>query len=302
MKEIKEESRLGDLRESTLLVLEGGAMRGVFTAGVLDYFMKRKCFFKNTIGISAGVLQGLCYVSHQMGRNLKVNSKYAPDKRYMGFSNLLKTGSYFNFRFIFGELAHQLEPFDYVAFENSEEIITAVVTNCHTGEPLFVNNKEEGQDKFMKICEASCSIPLVSKPIQIGKHFYCDGGVGMPLVPLPEEIPLPYKKIVYVLTRDKDYRKKSVPKFLRKVLDMVYGKIFPHIVEGMCTIPERYNGRVEKLEALEKEGKVFVIRPQKPVDVSRIEKDSKKLRLLHREGYTICEERFEEMMRWLHEE
>lgn len=286
--------------DDAVLILEGGAMRGMFTAGVLDAFMEKDFYFRHTIGISAGVLQGLCYVSHQRGRNIKVNVNYAGDVRYMGIQNMLRKGSYFNFDFMFGELAHKLEPFDYMTFENAEEEISVIVTDAGSARPIFISNKEVETGLFMKLCMASCSIPLVSKPVDINGHFYFDGGVGMPLVPLPEELPESYRKIVYVLTRAKSYRKKPVSKIFRLWMNKVYGKRFPKIAEAMCSIPERYNERLERLEKLEREGKVFVIRPAKKVTVSRIEKNVRKLRGLHREGYYEVQDCFDDMMRWFH--
>ena len=129
-----------------------------------------------------------------------------------------------------------------------------------------------------------------------------DGGVGMPLVPLPEEIPFPHGKIVYILTRDVNYRKKPVPFWFHGLLNAVFGRQYPAVVKGMCSIPERYNEKVEKVLALEREGSVFVIRPDEPVTVSRTERDAGKLRKLHGQGYRLAMDRFEEMKRWLHGE
>lgn len=287
--------------DDTVLVLEGGAMRGVFTAGVLDAFMEQNFYFRHVIGISAGVMQGLSYISHQMGRNIKINVQYANDVRYMGLQNILRKGSYFNFDFMFGELAHELEPFDFTAFENADEEISAIVTDAAGAKPIYVSNKEMDMDSFMKLCIASCSIPLVSKPVAVNGHFYFDGGIGMPLVPLPEELPKPYKKIVYVLTRDKTYRKKPVSKLFRGVMDRLHRNRFSEIAEAMCSIPERYNERIGKLGELEKNRQVFVIRPKRKVTVSRFEKNVGKLRSLHREGYYAAQECMEDMGRWFRE-
>lgn len=288
------------MEENPVLVMEGGAMRGLFTAGVLDAFMEHHWYFKENIGISAGSLQGLGYLAKQYGRSVRLNSAYASDSRYMGFKNLVKEGSFFNFDFMFGKLAHEIDPFDFETFRNAEETLYAVITDCRNGKPKFVSNHDVDCDEFMKVCEASCSIPLVSKPVRWRGDYHADGGVGIPLVPLPEEIPFPHGKIVYILTRDKDYRKKPVPFLVHSALNVAYGKKFPSIVEGMISIPERYNYKMERILELEKEGKVFVIRPETAVTVSRVEKDAGKLRALHGEGYRIGMERFDEMKRWLH--
>ena len=130
---------------------------------------------------------------------------------------------------------------------------------------------------------------------------YVDGGIGMPFVPLPEELPSCCRKPVYILTRDRDYRKRPVPAGFHALLSMFYGKDYPRVVEEMCAIPAIYNKKVEKLLSLEKEGRVFVIRPKKPVVVSRTEKNVEKLRSLHLEGYEAGLACHEDLMRWLHE-
>ena len=285
----------------TLLLLEGGAMRGLFTAGVLDALMEKDFYFPKTMGISAGSLQGLSYVSHQPGRSARVNTTFASDKRYMGLRHLIHGGSYFNFDFMFGDLSHKIDLFAFESFQSAKEILYAIMTDCRTGKPVYVSCKSCDMNEFFKVCEASCSIPLFSKPVLLRGNYYVDGGVGMPFVPLPEELPFHCDKPVYILTRDKEYRKKPVPLGFHEILQVMYGKHFPSIVEGMCAIPERYNKKVEKIISLEKEGKVFIIRPEKPVQVSRTEKDAHKLKALYQEGLDVGRRRFKELMGWLHE-
>lgn len=277
-------------------------MRGVFTAGVLDAFMEKGLYFPRMIAISAGALQGVCYVTGQKERNLRVNTRFAQDSRYMGLRHLLRGGSYFNFRFIFGDIAHTLEPFDYAGFAKAKEEIFAIATGCTEGKPVYFSNKNYDGDAFMKICEASCSIPLFSKPVKFGDASYVDGGVGMPLCPLPGEIPFPHGKLVYILTRDVSYRKKPAPFVFWTLMQAFYGKKFPAIAEEMCTLPERYNQRADELIQLEKEGRVFIIRPEAAPDVSRTERNPHKLLRLHGEGYRLGMKRFGELMRWLHGE
>ena len=175
------------------------------------------------------------------------------------------------------------------------------ITDCLTGKPVFVSSKSCPLSEFMGVCVASCSIPLLSKPVKLEGKEYVDGGVGMPLVPFPEDLPFPCTKPVYILTRDITYRKKKVPHGFKSLMRAAYGRTYPAVVEGMCSIPERYNEKVEKIIQMEKEGKVFVLRPESPVKVSRVEKDTKKLRALYEEGYQIGMKRFDEMMRWMSE-
>lgn len=285
----------------SLLIMEGGAMRGLFTAGVLDALMDKGLYFEKSMGISAGSMQGLGYLSHQSGRSLRLNMTYAEDKRYMGISHLLKEGSYFNFHFIFGELSDTIDPYDFEAAEQAKETMYIIMTDAKTGEAVYVSSKSCTMREFFKISEASCSIPLFSQPVPLGGHFYVDGGIAMPFVPLPEELPFPVKKPVYILTRDVNYRKKPVPPGFHGLLSAFYGKEYPRVVEDMCRIPPIYNEKVEKLLALEKEGKVFIIRPESPVTVSRTEKNVKKLQALHQEGYEILMGCYDSLTRWLHE-
>lgn len=285
----------------SLLIMEGGAMRGLFTAGVLDALMDKGLYFEKSMGISAGSMQGLGYLSHQSGRSLRLNMTYAEDKRYMGISHLLKEGSYFNFRFIFGELSDTIDPYDFEAAEQAKETMYIIMTDAKTGEAVYVSSKSCTMREFFKISEASCSIPLFSQPVPLGGHFYVDGGIAMPFVPLPEELPFPVKKPVYILTRDVSYRKKPVPPGFHGLLSAFYGKEYPRVVEDMCRIPPIYNEKVEKLLALEREGKVYIIRPERPVTVSRTEKNVKKLQALHREGYETLMGCYDSLTRWLHE-
>lgn len=291
---------MDDTDARSTLLIEGGAMRGIFAAGILDVFLERKWYPRRIAAISAGTLQALCYTARQIGRNRRINLTYSHDPRYMGLRCLLREGSYFSFRFMFGELAHRLEPFDWEMFARTEQELFAVVTDCRTGAPRFISSKEVSADDFMTVCEASCSIPLLSKPVAFGGIDYADGGVGMPLVPLPDELPFSAGKPVYILTRDIAYRKKPAPRMLRWAMEARYGKKYPAIVDGMCSIPERYNERLERLLSLEREGKVFIFRPEEPVTVSRAEKDEKKLDALYLEGRRIGTERFEEMRAWVY--
>lgn len=281
------------------LVLEGGAMRGVFEAGVLDAFIGTGLHFRRLVGTSAGAMQAMCYLSGQKGRNIRINTTYCNDPRYMGIKHLLKEKNYFNFKFMFGELAKELDPMDMEAYRESSADLYAVVTDGHTGKARYISNKSRSEEEFIKAVEASASIPVLSPPVEIDGVPYVDGGLAIPLVPFYDELPFPVEKSVYILTRPVSYRKKSMPYMMRKMAKAMWGRKYPAIVDCMLTIPERYNMRVERLLELENEGKVFIFRPENPVEVSRAERNPAKLRLLHGEGYRIGMARFDELMRWL---
>ena len=273
-------------------------MRGVFTTGVLDVFSEHACLFEKIVSVSAGSLQALSYVSRQPGRNRRVNLTYCADSRYMGLRHWLFDGGYFNFKFIFGELSHTLDPFDYEAFSKSAQDMSAVVTDLETGAARFISSRDYDAETYMTACEASATIPMISKPILFDGRKYVDGGVALPVAPLPAELPFPAKKAVYVLTRNRGYRKKSVGSAGRRMIRMGLSH-YPKAAHLMMTIPERYNARLEELERLEAEGRVFLIRPEKPVTVTRAEKNAQKLSDFYEEGRRVAKARFEDMMTWL---
>ena len=287
--------------DGAALILEGGAMRGVFEAGVLDAFLEKGLRFLKVIGTSAGAMQAICYLSEQKGRNIRINAKYCNDKRYMGFRHLLKKRNYFNFDFMFGQLTYKLDPIDIEALKNTKSDLRVVVTNCLNGQAEYISNKDYPVDEYMNVIKASASIPLLSPPVNIGDVLYADGGVAMPLVPLPEELPFPTAKPVYILTRDASYRKKEIPGICKPFIGFMAGNKYPAVLSALYRVPSVYNQKMEMLLRLEEKGEIFVIRPQGPVSVKRAETDSDKLLQLHNEGYRIGMERFDELMGWLYE-
>ena len=150
MKAWNTESEIHGAQEN-LLIMEGGAMRGLFTAGVLDAFMEEGLYFPCSMGISAGSMQGLCYLAHQRGRSLRMNTRFAKDPRYMGLRHLVKRGSYFNFHFIFGELSESIDPYDFVAAEQSKETLYIIMTDAFTGQPVYVSSRSCTMREFFKI-------------------------------------------------------------------------------------------------------------------------------------------------------
>lgn len=269
------------MEKTTTIVLEGGALRGVYSSGVLDVLMEHGLWFPNVVGVSAGALNGLSYLSRQPYRSVSIQLHHVRDPRYMGVSSLLKKGHhFFNFDFLFGEISDCLIPFDYDAFSKAEERLYAVATNCETGEATFLH-KGNCPDIF-QACRASASMPLLSKVIPIGGTIYLDGGVSNP-VPLPDELPFAAEKIVLVLTRPKGYRKQPVSPAIRKLYHRHFSH-YPELVRILDQGPERYNRRMERIDQLEAAGKVFVIRPQTAVTVSRTEKNIAKLSELYQQG------------------
>ena len=199
--------------KTTALILEGGALRGVYTSGVLDVMMLHHLKFMRVVGISAGSLNGLYYVADQIGKAAELNLNYVRDSRYMGVSHLAKEKSFFNFDFVFQDIFNDLIPFDFDTFHNSDIRFWAGVTNCANGQIEFIEKSEQAD--FLNVCRASSSIPILSAPVEIDGQYYVDGGVAC-AVPLFEDLPFACDRLVLVLTRPKGYRKSSVPEAVQK--------------------------------------------------------------------------------------
>lgn len=262
------------------LVLEGGSLRCMFTAGVLDVLTEKKIELSYVNGVSAGTMAGMNYISGQKGRMLEINETYLHDKRYMGMRSLIKNRLVFNFDFVFGELSDELIPFDYEAFYQSPQKFEAAATRCRTGKTEFFE-KSQCSD-MMKAVQASCSMPLLSKMVTVNHKQYLDGGISLPIA-YQRAMDLGYEKIVLVLTRNHGYRKKPLSSMAVRAYNR-YFKPLPQLREALFEVPERYNRMQEEIDRLEREGRIFVIRPERPVQVSRLERDLKKLQDLYQEG------------------
>ena len=274
------------MNQNDTLILEGGALRGVYTSGVLDALMELGVRIPNVVGVSAGSLNALSYLSRQPGRSRDINLNYVNDPRYMGPSHLLKTFSFFNFDFVFGQLSHELVPFDYETFYHSDQSMWAVATDCRTGGPVFFEKNQPGID-FMDAVRASASLPLMGRMVKVGRDVCLDGGVADP-VPLPAELPVPCGKTVLVLTRQAGFRKGGQHRVVRRLYRRRYGA-HPELLEACLTGPERYNQRMDEIDRLEEAGEIFVIRPDGPVTVSRAERSVEKLDALYHRGRAAAE-------------
>ncbi|MDK2968216.1 patatin family protein [Lacrimispora sp.] len=277
------------------LVLEGGSLRGVFTAGVLDVFMEQDIEMSYVNGVSAGSMSGMSYVSKQIGRTIKVDLDYVNDKRFLSFRNMVKKRSIFNFDFLFGELSNTLVPFDYETFYQSKQIFEVVATRCKTGKPEYFE-KSKCKD-FIDAVKASSSIPVLSGMITVGGRKYLDGGCSMP-VAYQRAIDLGYKKIVLVLTREQGYRKPPVDKWTKRGYERYFAPL-PRFLEALKEVPDRYNRMQEEIDRLEKEGRIYVIRPDHHVTVQRTEQDKRKLEALYQEGRRLALDHMDSLKAYL---
>ena len=260
------------------LVLEGGGMRGLYTAGVLDTFMDEKINIDGIIGVSAGALFGANYFSNQKGRALRYNKKYCKDKRYISFHSLLTTGNIINKDFAFYKITNELDPFNDKEFIKTNKDFYAVVTNVNTGNAEYINIKNSTIEN-LEVLRATGALPLVSKIEEINNNKYLDGAVS-DSIPVNKCLELGYDKVIVVLTQDINYRKKKYGLFSRILIYLKYWK-YPKLREKIIERYKMYNDSLDNIKTLEKEGKIFVIRPSKKLEVSRLEKDENKLQMVY---------------------
>ena len=277
------------------LVVEGGGMRGVYTAGVLDYFMEKNLYFDDCYGVSAGACHISSYVSKQIGRSIKVTLDYINDKRYCSVNSLIKTGDMFGVEMLYDLIPNKLELYDYDTFNKFKGNFYSVVTNCKTGKAEYMKIKDMKKDIIA--VRASSSLPLLSRIVEINGKEYLDGGIT-DSIPIKKSIKDGHKKNVVILTRDKTYRK-SKPKFL-SLLKFKYKK-YPNLVKAIENRYKMYNETLDFLEEEKAKNKVFIIQPKLPVKISRIEKDKDKLKELYDQGYEDAKELYEDLMKFLEE-
>ena len=269
------------------LVLEGGAMRGLFTAGVLDIFLDNNVEVTDVVGVSAGTLFGVNYVSKQRGRALRYNLKYINDKRYMNVKSWVRTGNLINKDFTYYKLPFQLDVFDNKTFKESPINFFATVTNIETGEAEFI--KIEDAYKQMETLRATSALPFISEIIEVGDKKYLDGGIANS-IPVDFFEKQDFDKVIVILTRPITYRKEKTTGIQYK---MFYKK-YPKLVEKLENRYKEYNDTVDKIVELEKEGKLFVIRPSENITIKRLEKDIEKLQKVYdlglKDGNNIIED------------
>lgn len=255
----------------TGLVLEGGGMRGMYTIGILDYFLEAGIEFDYVIGVSAGACNGVSFVSKQKGRNYRINTLYIRDKRYLSVSNLFKEGSLFGMDFLFKTVPEELEPFDYDAFMQNPTEFVLGVTDVETGRPVYFNKNDLFHDTTA--LRASCAIPCFSPIVDYRGGKYLDGGTSDP-IPFKRALADGCDRIVVVSTRAKSYRK--TPEKMRCAYHAIYKK-YPALSGLMDRRYLIYNRTLDDLHELEKQGKAIIIAPDEPLDIDRFGNDPIKL-------------------------
>lgn len=262
------------------LVLEGGSMRGMYTAGVLDVFMDHNIKVDGIIGVSAGALFGPNYFSGQRGRVIRYNKRFCKDKRYMSFRNFLLTGNIIGKQFAFYDVTSKYDVFDNETFMKNNTGYYAVCTNVETGQAEYIEMKDIVKE--MEVLRATSALPVVSQMVEIGGKKYLDGGAS-DSIPVFKCKEMGYDKIIVVLTRPSDYRKAPLSSFMSKAMKIKYKK-YPKFVETMANRHRDYNAAVEKIGEMEEAGEVFVIRPSAPIKLKTIERDPEKLQKVYEMG------------------
>lgn len=278
------------------LVLEGGATRGIFTSGALDYLMERDLYFSDVIGVSAGSCNAVDYVSRQPGRTRDCMIPTDKEgKYYYGIRDFVKDKSLMNMDLIFDKYPKELLPFDFETYFNSEINCQIVTTNCLTGKAEYMT-EDSDNDRLMKLCRASSSMPLLTPIVNIDNVPYLDGGLA-DSVPIRRAQQMENEKIVVILTKNQGYRKSVLSPTMQRVYKRAY-KSYPNLIRTIFRRSFEYNKTMNYLDQLEKRGEIFILRPQvKPV--SRLERNKETLHAFYEHGYKYTERKFDDLMEYL---
>lgn len=276
------------------LIMEGGAMRGMFTAGVIDVMMEQQIEFDGAIGVSAGAAFGCNYKSKQTGRVIRYNTRFSRDKRYGGFRVLLKEGNFYSKAFCYEEVPLKYDLFDYDTYERNPMDFYVVATDVETGKAEY-HILADRYDHGFEWIRASASMPLVSRMVEIDGRRYLDGALA-DSIPVQYFESIGYGRNIVILTQPKGFRKKPDP--LLPLMKRYY-RNFPHLVSSITTRHEQYNATLDYIARREAAGELLVIRPPEKLPIGRTEKDPDKLRLVYEIGRRTAEANMEEIQKYL---
>ena len=279
-------------QEKSGLVLEGGGMRGIYTAGVLDVMMEEGITFDGVIGVSAGAIHGCSFVSGQNGRSIRYYEKYCSDKRFMSLSNVFRTGDLADAQFCYHDLPERLDPYDYNAFNQSKTQFYVTCSNLETGKAEYLQITD--MKKQIDLLRASASLPYVSRIVEFEGRKYLDGGCcdSIPVLAFRQ---MGFTRTVAVLTRPKTYVKQPENTWMARLW---YGK-YPRFVKALKNRHRRYNQTVCQMKELEEAGDIFVIRPETAIPIERTEKDPERLREAYNMGRRDGRMQMEALKTWL---
>lgn len=282
----------------TGLVLEGGAMRGMFSAGVMDVMMENGIEFDGVIGVSAGAAFGCNYKSRQIGRTIRYNMKYCADPRYCSFRSLIKTGDLYGADFCYRAIPEELDPFDNETFDSNPTAFYAVCTDVESGRAVYHRCEKAGPSDAMPWIRASASMPLVSRPVEIEGRKYLDGGIA-DSIPLRYFESIGYERCVVILTQPLGFVKQPASALPLMKLAM---RSYPRVAETMAHRHENYNQATAYVEQRERVGAALVIRPETALPISRVEHDAQKLKKVYDLGRAAAQRRLNEIKAFLREE
>lgn len=265
------------------MVLEGGGMRGVFTSGVLDGFMKHDLYFRYVVAVSAGACNGMSYMSHQPRRARISNIDYLARYNYIGIRHLVTQGCIFDRELLYDKFPNQYLPFDFDTFFNNQCTFEMVTTNCQTGQAMYLSEKHDRQ-RALDIVRASSSLPYVSKIVEVDGIPMLDGGI-VDSIPVQRAIDMGHPFNVVVCTRNKGYRETGrdykIPRFIYRN--------YPRLRVALSRRIAAYNKQLEMIDRMEAAGQIICIRPERPMEVTRMAKDTAKLERLYEEGFALGE-------------
>ena len=274
------------------LIMEGGAMRGMFTCGVIDVFMEEGIDFDGAAGISAGAVFGCNFKSRQIGRPIRYNKNYCRDPRYCSMRSLLKTGDLYGVDFCYRELPDILDPFDAAAFKENPMDFYVGATNVGTGKILFHNCRDGGENDIQWM-RASASMPIVSRPVQIGKYTLLDGGIADP-IPFRFMEKKGYDRNVIILTQPLGYRKKKSSPAIQALL-----RRYPAVAKTMSVRHRIYNRQLDQIRERELAGKAIVIRPAEDLRIGHTEKNPRELERVYQAGRSEAKRQLDKIRTFL---
>lgn len=277
------------------MVLEGGALRGLYSVGVLDVLMEKKIKVDGIVGVSAGALFGVNYFSNQKGRAIRYNKKYCNDKRYISIRSLILTGNVVNKNFAFYKVTKELDPFDNETYIKNKKDYYVAMTNVKTGQAEYV--KIENPIEQLEVLRATSAMPLASRMIKINGNKYLDGGIT-DSIPIDNCISLGYKKIIVVLTQPLDYRKRPLSKKKVRLIKWKFRK-YPELIEAMENRYKKYNATLEKIIDMEKKQEIFVIRPSQKISINILERNPDKMQEVYDLGVNDCKKVISDLKRFL---
>ena len=278
------------MASKTGLILEGGALRGIFTAGVLDCLLDKNVYFPYVAGVSVGVSNASGFVSRQKGRSKKILI-HENTRSFYGLPNILRTGKVLDLDECIVKYAYDNFPYDFETFRKSDTLWEAVVANCETGEAEYVSDFQTDREA-LDFCKASCSLPFICKPIELRGKKYLDGSLA-DSIPYQRALDMGCDKILLILTKA-DIHEATDYKKLKLLVDLFYRRKYPKLADTILGRKDQYLRQMEAIEKMEKEGRAMIIKPDETT-VAHFENNRKKLEKCYQDAYKLMERRFDEL-------